>query len=278
MADSNSQSLQIMQGISDSQVASYAVVAALALLTYDTLLTLPDEINYIWCSHRWGIPSILYFMARSGCFIELVSLIIPVNSFTLVVIYLFYDGTHAKLQQGMRSGAMTSIGVHGLLLARVYAIAQGNRNVKSVHVVRWQLLLVGFLYVTIFVLNCIRMKAFQCNTSNSDIFSSLDFAFTIVVIGLVFDVSILAITLQHTWCQWRFTIKSGLNDLSTSGTSFSGLLLSQGVIRFFLISAWSLEGAINLKTVRVKITLSGVDGGLENASVLMHNLKDFVDI
>ncbi|KIJ47094.1 hypothetical protein M422DRAFT_778266 [Sphaerobolus stellatus SS14] len=102
MADPNSQSLQITQAISDSQVASYAVVAALALLTYDNLLTLPDEINYIWCSHRWGIPSILYFMARSSCFVELASLIIPVNSFTLVEIYLFYDGTDAKLQQGMR--------------------------------------------------------------------------------------------------------------------------------------------------------------------------------
>ncbi|KAF8524763.1 hypothetical protein JB92DRAFT_2879205, partial [Gautieria morchelliformis] len=59
---SSQQSVDI-QTISDDLAGSYVDLAALALLAYDTLLTLPSEITYIW-RRRVRLGTVLYLLAR----------------------------------------------------------------------------------------------------------------------------------------------------------------------------------------------------------------------
>ncbi|KAF8478325.1 hypothetical protein JB92DRAFT_1840931 [Gautieria morchelliformis] len=59
---SSQQSVDI-QVISDNLAFNYVDIATLALLAYDTLLTLPSEITYIW-RRRVRLGSVLYLIAR----------------------------------------------------------------------------------------------------------------------------------------------------------------------------------------------------------------------
>ncbi|KIJ47603.1 hypothetical protein M422DRAFT_248598 [Sphaerobolus stellatus SS14] len=91
--------------------------------------------------------------------------------------------------------------------------------------------------------------------------------------GLVFEVSILTVTLQHTFHQWWSTRRT--KSSIASGHFLIKTIFEQGVIRFLLISVWTLEGAINFKTVRM--TFTGIDAGLEYAPrpELEDHLKDY---
>ncbi|KAF8527744.1 hypothetical protein JB92DRAFT_831448 [Gautieria morchelliformis] len=64
------QSVEI-QVISDRLVVTYVEVATLALLAYDTLLTLPSEITYIW-HKRIRLGSVLYLLARYPAFLSFI--------------------------------------------------------------------------------------------------------------------------------------------------------------------------------------------------------------
>ncbi|KAF8471536.1 hypothetical protein JB92DRAFT_3134975 [Gautieria morchelliformis] len=52
-----------IQAMSDSLAINYVDIATLALLAYDTLLTLPSEITYIW-HRRVRLGTVLYLLAR----------------------------------------------------------------------------------------------------------------------------------------------------------------------------------------------------------------------
>ncbi|KAF8518312.1 hypothetical protein JB92DRAFT_2903077, partial [Gautieria morchelliformis] len=52
-----------IQVLSDNFAVNSTIVAALALLIYDTFLTLPCEIKHIWCK-TVKIGTILYLLAR----------------------------------------------------------------------------------------------------------------------------------------------------------------------------------------------------------------------
>ncbi|KIJ31628.1 hypothetical protein M422DRAFT_266656 [Sphaerobolus stellatus SS14] len=54
---------ELTQELFYTRVASYVDMAALALIVYDTLLTLEDEITLIW-RKKFGLGSILYILAR----------------------------------------------------------------------------------------------------------------------------------------------------------------------------------------------------------------------
>ncbi|KAF8521057.1 hypothetical protein JB92DRAFT_3111438 [Gautieria morchelliformis] len=65
MASQQSMDIQV---ISDSLANNYVGTATLALLAYDTLLTLPSEITYIW-HRRVRLGSVLYLLARYPAFL-----------------------------------------------------------------------------------------------------------------------------------------------------------------------------------------------------------------
>lgn len=62
---------------------------AKALLTYDTLLTLPDEVEYVWCK-KFKLGTILYLFARYPMiFISLATPLVQYIDGSLQVCLLF---------------------------------------------------------------------------------------------------------------------------------------------------------------------------------------------
>jgi len=53
----------LAQALTDVRIVSYSNASALALLSYDILITLSEEIEYIWRT-PWNIPKFLYFIGR----------------------------------------------------------------------------------------------------------------------------------------------------------------------------------------------------------------------
>ncbi|KAF8532149.1 hypothetical protein JB92DRAFT_1589207 [Gautieria morchelliformis] len=68
MASQQSMDIQV---ISDNLAVSYVDVATLALLAYDTLLTLPSEITYIW-HRRVRLGTVLYLLARYPALLDFI--------------------------------------------------------------------------------------------------------------------------------------------------------------------------------------------------------------
>ncbi|KAF8461831.1 hypothetical protein JB92DRAFT_2186606 [Gautieria morchelliformis] len=60
-----------IQVISDDLATNYVDIATLALLAYDTLLTLPSEITYIW-HRRARLGTVLYLLARYPALLALI--------------------------------------------------------------------------------------------------------------------------------------------------------------------------------------------------------------
>ncbi|KAF8474571.1 hypothetical protein JB92DRAFT_1895966 [Gautieria morchelliformis] len=114
MASQQSVDIQV---ISDGRALTYVDVATLALLTYDTLLTLPSEITYLW-HRRVRLGTVLYLLARYPTF--------------LFFIFTSYIGiANIPLESVQSIGSSHIFSRHcgtfrcrRLLLARVYAMSQ----------------------------------------------------------------------------------------------------------------------------------------------------------
>jgi len=122
----------IIQGAIDFQVQNYFLVSSVALLAYDTLLTISAEVKFIWTSKvRWG--TILYASTRYCTILGLVVLFVvatvdlPIsecNALSLLVAALNFSG-NTSLQ--------------GILLLRAFAVS-GER--------KWLKIPVCLLYIT----------------------------------------------------------------------------------------------------------------------------------
>ncbi|KLO07346.1 hypothetical protein SCHPADRAFT_909573 [Schizopora paradoxa] len=61
----------IIQGLRDVTIVKNFIVASAVILTYDTILTFPSEVRFIWRS-KWSIGKVLYFLTRYLAFIDTV--------------------------------------------------------------------------------------------------------------------------------------------------------------------------------------------------------------
>ncbi|KIJ41784.1 hypothetical protein M422DRAFT_31611 [Sphaerobolus stellatus SS14] len=104
---------------------SYSHLAGAVLLLYDTLLTLPDEIEFMW--KKWfRLGFFLYIMARWGFLISLVRTV-PYTLLSLreksqeaqTQLYLVYQGF----------SLLAVIGIHSSLAERACAVSHGNKGV-----------------------------------------------------------------------------------------------------------------------------------------------------
>ncbi|KAF8518315.1 hypothetical protein JB92DRAFT_2903184, partial [Gautieria morchelliformis] len=114
-----------IQALSDVFAFNFTIVAALALLIYDTLLTLPSEIKYIWCK-TVKIGTILYLFARY----LLMALFVLAIYGSLSNLSVEKCITIARLLHALQ--VLSVVGVQGLLLARTYAISLQNQKVLGV--------------------------------------------------------------------------------------------------------------------------------------------------
>ncbi|KIJ37193.1 hypothetical protein M422DRAFT_33883 [Sphaerobolus stellatus SS14] len=102
---------------------SYSHLAGAVLLLYDTLLTLPDEIEFMW-KKRFRLGFFLYIMARYGFLISLI-ITVPYTLLSLgeksqkaqTQLYLVYQGF----------SLLAVIGIHSSLAGRAWAVSHGNK-------------------------------------------------------------------------------------------------------------------------------------------------------
>ncbi|GJJ10959.1 hypothetical protein Clacol_005188 [Clathrus columnatus] len=119
---------QVDQIISDTQALAYVNVLALALFVYDTLLTLNDEIQYIW-KPRINPGTILYYLARYAGLL---------NTFLNVLFgFIPFNINDARVCATINSilnvcFILSFVGTHGLLTARAYALYYSNMIVSVI--------------------------------------------------------------------------------------------------------------------------------------------------
>ncbi|KAF8572827.1 hypothetical protein K439DRAFT_1569145 [Ramaria rubella] len=106
----------LIQEQSDNIAQKYVAVTALALLAYDTLLTFPSEVRFIW-HKKFRLGTILYLLAHYSALLQF-----------LLTVYLDF-ATFPSLQTYSALELLPEIGAQGLLFARAYAISGHNKLV-----------------------------------------------------------------------------------------------------------------------------------------------------
>ncbi|KAF8579755.1 hypothetical protein K439DRAFT_1620295 [Ramaria rubella] len=138
----------LIQEQSDNMAQNYVFVAALTLLAYDTLLTFPYEVKFIW-HKKFRLGTILYLLA---CY--------PTRLRSLLDGYLGF-ANFPSLQTYNALDVLPAIGVQGLLFARAYAISGHHKLVFVV---------LALLGTTAIVLSMISIPNNNC-ISSSNIFA-----------------------------------------------------------------------------------------------------------
>ncbi|KAF9060524.1 hypothetical protein BDP27DRAFT_417740 [Rhodocollybia butyracea] len=139
----------VVSSLIDSQIVVYTQVAMLTLLTYDYILSLGQEVAYIWVSN-WGLVKVLYFLLRYSPFID-----------TILAIEekLNPHVTSASCRRTMTFNTLFAdfgIGTsHLILIIRTYALYQQSRKIFTILMIPWTIA---------FVLNVIAAIKWSSNT------------------------------------------------------------------------------------------------------------------
>ncbi|KAF8574553.1 hypothetical protein K439DRAFT_1624233 [Ramaria rubella] len=154
---------QIIQEQSDIMAFTYVDVAAFALLTYDSLLTFPSELRFIW-HKKFKLGTILYLLARYPALLQL--LITVYWDFGAFPSSQLFSNTDIQTCNSVLYFAcalefLPVIGVQGLLFARAYAIASHKKLV---------FIMLALLGTTAIVLSMIAIPNSNC-ISTSNIFA-----------------------------------------------------------------------------------------------------------
>ncbi|KIJ54221.1 hypothetical protein M422DRAFT_241473 [Sphaerobolus stellatus SS14] len=266
---SNSSSTRIQQA-SDSQTENSVLVASIALLVYDMLLTFSAEFHFIWRT-KFRLATALYVVARYGRLLYLLMAIISDSSVRygfFVILGSSFNPLARTCTALIRAinilETLPGLGAEGLFLARAYAVSRHNRVVLS-------LLLV--LYAIIFTIDLVSFPFDNCTNFNRIVNTRESLAanhlvtkptetltVTTVEAGCValFDFLVFWITAYHV-----FSL-TGLRLAFSAGPdkTLTEFLIKQGVLRFLVIFLWSLDLVIMNLTLRESV--SNISAALEN--------------
>ncbi|KAI0058933.1 hypothetical protein BV25DRAFT_1840611 [Artomyces pyxidatus] len=130
----------------DTQILSYGQVASTMLVSYDVLLTLSDEVKYIWRTKPWHLTSVLYLGARYlPCITELALLSINLNGVT--GLERSRDTCRAWIYvQGVMLQLIVTV-VDAVLLIRVRALYYDSKKLIAVLVVLFAVETVGLCII-----------------------------------------------------------------------------------------------------------------------------------
>ncbi|KDR66449.1 hypothetical protein GALMADRAFT_1152025 [Galerina marginata CBS 339.88] len=106
-------------GITDTRIVSYVWVSGLVVLTYDTILTLPREVTYIW-REKLSLPSVLYLTLRYWGLFQ-----VYIRPFKLPLKCQLFFGFVASIG----SNTVLILVVNGILGTRLYALYNRSHKV-----------------------------------------------------------------------------------------------------------------------------------------------------
>ncbi|KAF8579111.1 hypothetical protein K439DRAFT_1620798 [Ramaria rubella] len=221
----------IIQEQSDSVASAYITVASFTLLAYDTLLTFPSEVRFIW-QNKCRLGTILYLLARYPGLLEF-----------LLNVYLDF-ATFPSLQA---LNFIPLVGVQGLLFARAYAISSHKKLVFMMFALLGTIAIVLFIIAipnqtcisssNIFALYVIKFLPNDIHSSNtgvrcSTLFSKTEFMIHVSVetlngvFTILFDTAVFVAILENTL--GLLQLQSGIPGLQRN--SLSNVLIQQDTV------------------------------------------------
>ncbi|KIJ49902.1 hypothetical protein M422DRAFT_246271 [Sphaerobolus stellatus SS14] len=219
---------QFVEEAFDTQAFAYALLAGFVLLVYDTLLTTAEEVKYIW-GRKFRLGSVLYIAARYGALVKLTAFILNY----IVSETERYDGH-----------------------SRVYAVWRGPKAPIAA--------IVFILFVASVGVSATFLAYAPCNSSMGAQFALSEHIFRFIntsssVLNALIEALTTGITVYHTWREHK-TLSALVEGREYS---FTTLFLRQGVMRFTILFAWGVTGAITQPLINP--FLSGIDVGVEIA-------------
>ncbi|KAJ4464962.1 hypothetical protein C8R41DRAFT_859015 [Lentinula lateritia] len=115
----------------NSQIVAYSKVAMLMLLTYDYLLSLAQEVAYVWYS-KWGIVDVLYLFSRYSPFIDTILAVEERLNSGNSIASCNRTTTFNTIFAGCGVGISDLI-----LILRTFVMYQNSRKVLAILVLSW---------------------------------------------------------------------------------------------------------------------------------------------
>ncbi|TDL18912.1 hypothetical protein BD410DRAFT_842481 [Rickenella mellea] len=218
--------------LKQAKVVNYVNVASTALLSYDFLLTLGDEIRIMWGA-KWNAGKILFFMTRYPVFTDC----------TLNLVFFMSSDLDPKLCAPLFKavGWQSYFGVlvaELILMARTYAIYRRSRSVLIIFAIIFVCLntpavifLNKFLKSTEFLSQSPFPTLAPCIPTSVNGIAFLDF-----VLLMAFELVVVILTAWKGIYQWR-----------ENQSPLMKTLVKDGVFYFFWLFAVSLANAVVLK-------------------------------
>jgi len=253
MSDTSTEISSFIQLESDIQLIYYWTIAGSAIALYDTILTFPQEVQFIWMGKFRGM-TLLYVAARLSMLLS--QILFPIYNFT----QLWENGCSMFWKFFVFSYFIMVFSFSGILLARVYAIMHSRRFLFSC---------LAIIFLAHCVSNGIIITLQECNSAfPAEIAINIGNGLT-----LLYDAAIFGLTVYHTWTLVK--LSRSLPEMS-SGTSLASLILKQGVLRFLIIFFCVLQAFITDNLVRPSI--KGITTVIERPVSALLVLRFFLDL
>jgi len=230
-------------------------LATLVLIHYDTILTLPSEIQLVWKS-KIRPASVLYIIARYS--------FILLTIFSVTLDFLSVSVEVCDITQHTFTALQTvnGLSVYGILLARVYAITRDQK---------WFLVPISLIYLARVCCTVLFAVYDDCTTTTTSgpIFK---LGTASAALLMTFDTLILCTILFHTIATIR--LQRGIKELRKRSITY--LFVQQGVFRWAVIFLWNVEGIIVNKFAST--TYKGFGVNLENCISVLLVCRFFLDL
>ncbi|KIJ51941.1 hypothetical protein M422DRAFT_776303 [Sphaerobolus stellatus SS14] len=243
------------------KVETYTILTAIVLLLYDTILTLPDEIAFIW-KGKVNFGAVLYILAR---YITLSKFSLD---YTLFMLNLYDESITVQLVTVLsRTSSVIDIGavvtVQLILAARAYSVSGGNRAIGL-----GLLLLVvvnGSFQIALATFPVVgALSKVQVIWGKKSIILTSITKFreesVVNIPSLILEAAVMVITVYYAWSMARNALQRSKEH---DKPSLWMLFLRQGALRFVIIFLWSLSGSIKRQLLPGDI--ASFDTPLENS-------------
>ncbi|KIJ35153.1 hypothetical protein M422DRAFT_262719 [Sphaerobolus stellatus SS14] len=257
----NSDITQQINAVFDLQGYAYTDAAAAALIVYDSILTLGNEIPVVW-RQQFTFATFVYILIKYSTVAYLcfnfagdilsyyLTLSVQVRAFLFSPIPFFTSKTAISFQVlntiawvSTALAFVTEISISFALIGRAYAVSGGKLIMAGG---------LGVLLAVYIALNITVIVVPMNPNSNPDI----PFIF---IVSLLSDTAVMVIRAYYA-----FAVRRRLREIfANDAQSLVVIFFRQGVIRFVILFLWSLEISISEKTINP--SLAGIDNDLKTA-------------
>ncbi|KAF8480622.1 hypothetical protein JB92DRAFT_1758532 [Gautieria morchelliformis] len=236
MASQQSVDIQVM---SDNLAIIHVNIATLALLAYDTLLTLPSEITYIW-RRRVRLGTVLYLLARYPAFLSFIMLVyIDIANIPLECVQPIGSSRVLSGHYGSSRYRRTLIG------ANIRHVPAQSRDAAHACSPRSSSIYGRFEYGSVYRYQ----RGMQCHGSGCGRYSFVTDTINNVSI-ILFDTLVVVVTLYNT----LGLVRRSREFPMLPRKSLTQILAEQSLIRYGFVLTITLASLVTTKVLRPSVT------------------------